>query len=309
MGLYEDLGLSGGATPDDIKKAYRKLAREHHPDKGGDAEKFKKVQTAYEVLTDPEKRQNYDQFGTVEGPPGGFPPDIFAHMFGGANPFGQQRGPKRRADHNHTLNISLDDAYRGLVKNMKITLQRVCRECIIKCNACGGRGQIQRQMGPFMMAQPCGQCQGQGTTNKGCAGCNFKKHKIENLNLELKIPKGVDSGTVLTAHGLGEQARSDAEEAGDLHFHIHVTDHPHFIRHGPDLIYSTKISFADSVKGKVITIPHFDGPIDVDTKQWGPLDPREDYIIPFKGMTEGGRLRLSFDVKYPGPNFKISDCV
>jgi DnaJ-class molecular chaperone len=102
MGLYEDLGLAKDATPEEIKKAYRSLARTHHPDKGGNADKFKQVQEAYETLSDPQKRQNYDQFGTAEGGnpgfPGGFPPDIFTQMFGGGNPFGQ-RGPVRRADH------------------------------------------------------------------------------------------------------------------------------------------------------------------------------------------------------------------
>jgi len=206
MGLYEDLGLAKDATPEEIKKAYRSLARTHHPDKGGDAEKFKQVQEAYETLSDPQKRQNYDQFGTADGPPGpqgGFPPDIFAQMFGGGNPFGQ-RGPVRRADHEHVVTISLDEAYRGLTKNMKITLQRICRECSSKCSTCHGRGQVHHQMGPFAMAQPCGQCQGQGSVNKGCPGCNFRKNKFENLNLELKIPKGVETGNVLTAHGLGE---------------------------------------------------------------------------------------------------------
>lgn len=310
MGLYEDLGLAKGATPEEIKKAYRSLARTHHPDKGGDAEKFKQVQEAYETLSDPQKRQNYDQFGTADGPPGpqgGFPPDIFAQMFGGGNPFGQ-RGPVRRADHEHVVTISLDEAYRGLTKNMKITLQRICRECSSKCSTCHGRGQVHHQMGPFAMAQPCGQCQGQGSVNKGCPGCNFRKNKFENLNLELKIPKGVETGNVLTAHGLGEQARSDAEEPGDLHFRIHVADHPHFMRQGKDLIFSTKISFEDSVNGKTLTIPHFDGPLDVDTRQWGPLDPRQDYVIPFKGMVEGGRLRLSFDITYPGPgNYRLEN--
>lgn len=128
MGLYEELGLAKDATPEEIKKAYRSLARTHHPDKGGNADKFKQVQEAYEILSDPQKRQNYDQFGTAEGnpngfPPGaGFPPDIFAQMFGGGGtPFGfpGQRGPVRRADHEHTVTISLDDAYRGLTKNMK----------------------------------------------------------------------------------------------------------------------------------------------------------------------------------------------
>jgi DnaJ-class molecular chaperone len=300
MGLYEDLGVPKGASPEDIKKAYRSLARMHHPDKGGDAEKFKKVQEAYETLSDPQKRQNFDQFGSAEGGnpgfPGGFPPDLFANMFGGA-----PRGPPRRADHEHVITISLEEAYRGTVKNMKITLQRICRECVTKCTTCGGRGQVHHQMGPFAMAQPCGQCQSQGSVNNGCTGCNFKKNKKENLNLELKIPMGVESGNVLTARGLGEQARSDGEESGDLHFRIHVADHPHFMRQGKDFIFSTKISFEDSVNGKVISVPHFDGTLDIDTRQWGPLDPREDYVIPSKGMPGGGRLRMTFDVQYPGP--------
>ena len=296
MGLYEDLGLAKDAPPEEIKKAYRSLARTHHPDKGGDAEKFKKVQEAYETLSDPEKRQNYD------APQG--PPDIFAHMFGGGNPFGRQRGPKRRADHEHTVTVSLEQAYTGTARNLRISLTKPCPSCKSKCNQCGGRGQVHHQMGPFAMAQPCGGCEGQGKTFAGCSTCNFRKKIFENLNFELRIPKGVESGAVITAHGLGEQPHEPGEEAGNLHFHIRVEEHPLFMRQGKDLIYSTKISFEDSVNGKTLSIPHFDGSFDVDTSQWGPLDPRQDYVIPFKGMAEGGRLRLSFDVQYPGPRPK-----
>jgi DnaJ-class molecular chaperone len=312
MGLYEELGVPQGASPEEIKKAYRSLARTHHPDKGGDAEKFKKVQEAYETLSDPEKRQNYDQFGTAEAPAqgfqGGFPPDIFAHMFGGGNPFGQQRGPKRRADHEHAITISLEQAYTGTARNLRISLTKPCPSCKSKCNQCGGRGQVHHQMGPFAMAQPCGGCEGQGKVFAGCSTCNFRKKIFENLNFELRIPKGVESGTVITAHGLGEQPHEPGEEAGNLHFHIRVEEHPLFMRQGKDLIYSTKISFEDSVNGKVISVPHFDGSLNVDTSQWGPLDPRQDYVIPFKGMTEGGRLRLSFDITYPGPgNYRLEN--
>lgn len=305
MGLYEELSVPQGASPEEIKKAYHKLALKFHPDKPtGDAEKFKKVQEAYETLSNPEKRQNYDQFGTAEapqGPPSGFPPDIFAHMFGGGNPFGQQRGPKRRADHEHTVTVSLEQAYTGTSRNLRISLTKPCPSCKSKCNQCGGRGQVHHQMGPFAMAQPCGGCEGQGKTFAGCSTCNFRKKIFENLNFELRIPKGVDNGTVITAHGLGEQPHESGEEAGNLHFHIRVEENPFFMRQGKDLIYSTKISFEDSVNGKILSIPHFDGSFDVDTSQWGPLDPRQDYVIPFKGMVEGGRLRMSFDITYPGP--------
>lgn len=311
MGLYEDLGLTKEAGPAEIKKAYHKLAREHHPDKGGDAEKFKKVQEAYETLSDPQKRQNYDQFGTAEGPPqgpAGFPPDIFAQMFGGFHQ--QQRGPVRRANHEHTVTISLEQAYKGTSRNLRISLTKPCGLCRSKCTQCGGRGQVHHQMGPFAMAQPCGGCSAQGKVWAGCPSCNFRKKNFENLNFELRIPKGVESGTVITAHGLGEQPHEPGEDPGDLHFRVMVEDNPFFMRQGRDLIYSTKISFEDSVNGKVLNIPHFDGSLTVDTSQWGPLDPRQDYVIPGKGMTEGGRLRLSFDVQYPGPGTKfcVSAC-
>ena len=307
---YEALGLQRGATEDEVKKAHRKLAREHHPDKGGDAEKFKKVQEAYEILSDPQKRQNYDQWGTADGPQGnpygGFnPADIFGQMFGGGH-----RGPIRRANHEHEITISLEDAYRGLTKNFKIALSKPCWTCQKKCPHCHGRGQVHVQMGPMQFAQPCPACQGVGVHWTGCQECNFRSKKTENLNLELKIPKGVQAGNALTAHGLGEQARTKDEESGDLIFHIKIQDHPELLRQGDDLVWHTKISFVDSVNGKVIEAPHFDGPIRIDTADWGVLDPREDYVIPGKGFgsegtTSRGRYRVSFNIAYPPASVKF----
>ena len=185
---------------------------------------------------------------------------------------------------------------------MRVTLHRPCQSCQSKCGQCGGRGQVHHQVGPFAMAQPCGGCEGHGKVCAGCQTCQHQKKIFENLNFELRIPKGVETGAVMTAHGLGEQARDSSEESGNLNFHIRVEDHPIFMRQGKDLIFQTKISFEDSVRGKVLNVPHFEGAFNVDTAQWGPLDPRQDYIVPSKGMQEGGRLRLSFDVQYPGPS-------
>ena len=307
---YEVLGVPKDAQDQDIKKAYRKLAREHHPDKGGDAEKFKKVQEAYEVLSDPQKRQNYDQFGTPEGGgnPQGFPNpnDIFAQMFGGA--FGGPRGPVRRGDHHHELKITLEDAYRGLTRMFKVTLTKPCFACRKQCPQCNGRGTIHVQMGPMTFNQPCPPCGGQGGVASGCQECNFKSKKHEPLNLELKIPAGVEDGATIVAGGMGEQAQKQGEDPGDLVFHIKIQDHPELMRQGRDLVWSTRISFEDSVNGKVIQVPHFDGSIQINTTDWGVLDPREDYIIPDKGFVTGGKLRVSFNIVYPerGTRFILS---
>lgn len=305
--MYAVLGLTRDATADDIKKAYRKLAREHHPDKGGDPEKFKKIQGAYEVLSDPQKRQNFDRFGTPDAPPQGpNPNDIFAQMFGGA--FGGQRGPVRRADHHHDLKITLDDAYRGLSRTFKVTLTKPCFTCRKQCPQCRGRGSVQIQMGPMAFSQPCPSCGGQGGVSSGCHECNFRSKKHEPLNLELKIPAGVEDGATLVAGGMGEQGQKPDEEPGDLIFHVKIQDHPDLMRQGKDLVWSTRISFEDSVNGKVIQIPHFDGPIEINTSDWGVLDPREDYVVPNKGFVPGGKLRVSFNVVYPerGTRFNLS---
>jgi DnaJ-class molecular chaperone len=311
--MYDVLGLTRDATSDDVKKAYRKLAREHHPDKGGDPEKFKKVQEAYEILSDPQKRENFDRFGTPEAPPQGpNPNDIFAQMFGGGgNPFGfspGHRAPVRRPDHHHDLKIALEDAYRGLSRTFKVTLTRPCFACRSQCPHCHGRGTMQVQMGPIVFNQPCQSCGGQGGGSSGCQECNFKSKKYEPLNLELKIPSGVEDGATLVAGGMGEQAQKPDEEPGDLVFHIKIQDHPELMRQGRDLIWSTRISFEDSVNGKVIQIPHFDGAIEINTSDWGVLDPREDYVVPNKGFVPGGKLRVSFNVVYPerGTRFTLS---
>ena len=309
MDPYEALGVPKGATEEEVKKAYRKLALRLHPDKPtGDAEKFKEIQCAYDILSDPQKKENFDRFGTAEGPQaGGFTADMFHQMFGGGG-FGRPNGPVRRSDHAHDLHISFEDSYRGTTKNLRINLTKKCFECQTRCQQCQGRGMVNIQMGPMAFQQPCPPCQGQGVGGKqgGCQSCNFKSKKIEQLNLELKIPPGVESGNTIIARGLGEQPHKRDDEPGDLVFHIRVGTHPELLRQGPDLIFQTKISFEDSVNGKKIQIPHFDGPIEVNTSDWGILDPREDYVILNKGFVPGGKLRVSFNVVYPPAHVKFN---
>jgi DnaJ-class molecular chaperone len=155
-------------------------------------------------------------------------------------------------------------------------------------------------------SQPCPPCGGQGGGSTGCQECNFKSKKHEPLNLELKIPAGVEEGATLVAGGMGEQAQKPDEEPGDLVFHIKIQDHPELMRQGRDIVWSTRISFEDSVNGKIIQVPHFDGPIEINTSDWGVLDPREDYIIPGKGFVPGGRLRISFNIIYPNSKLKFN---
>jgi DnaJ family protein A protein 2 len=268
----------------------------HHPDKGGDPEKFKEITNAYDAITNPQPEP-----GLGGGGPGA---DFFSQMFGAA--FASQRGPVRRADHQHAVTISLEDAYRGTTKHMKIGLTKTCFACQKKCPQCQGRGQIHVQMGPMAFAQPCPPCEGRGTHARGCDACTHRGHRVENLNLDLRIPAGIQDGEMLLGHGLGEQPRTPDEEPGDIQFVIRVASHPSLMRMGPDLVWSTKIPFEDSVRGCVLQVPHFDGPITIDTSDYGVLDPRKDYFVKDKGFVKGGRLRLSFDIQYPEPGVRFS---
>ena len=307
--MYDVLGLDKSASQSDIKKAYYKLAREHHPDKGGDPEEFKKVQEAYEILSDQEKRANFDQFGTAEAPqhhgfPGGFAGfgDIFGQMFG-------QRGPPKADDHSHELRISLEESYRGVTKNLKVTLQKQCMACCATCRDCGGRGHTQHhvQLGPFsqLMNQPCQGCGTTGQVIKGCQKCNFKKHTLEHLNLEIKLKPGVEAGHQVTVRGMGGQPTRKGEEPGDLIITVTVNSHPEFMRQGNDLVWMRRISFENSVTGLRVQCPHFDGPLEINTQKWGVLDPRKDYVVPGKGFL-GGNLRVAFDVVYPDPSVRYT---
>jgi DnaJ-class molecular chaperone len=304
--MYDILGLDKSASEADIKKAYRKLAMKHHPDKGGDPEQFKKIQGAYDILSDPQKRENFDRFGTAEPQAGNpFPADMFSQMFGGG--FGAPKGPVRRADYNHELKLSFEESYRGSTRKMVVTLQKTCFNCKKKCPHCNGRGAIHMQMGPMTINQPCPSCRGEGGITHGCSECK-NGQKLEQLNLELKIPAGIREGNILTGHGLGEQPKNPGEDPGDVIFHVKVKDHPDFMRQGDDIIYRTNISFEDSVIGREFVIPHFDGSIKIHTSDWGVLDPREDYVIPNKGFSvdgKVGRLRVSFNVVYPHAKAKF----
>lgn len=306
MSHYEVLGVQQDASIDDIKKAYRKLAMKHHPDRGGDAEKFKEIGQAYEVLSDPDRRARYDQFGT-DDPQQQYPqgPDIsqmFQQMFGGGGGFpGQQR--QTSTDRHHTIDLTLEQVYTGTDKTIKVPVMKHCQSCATTCPQCQGRGMIVQEMMGMMgqiFGRPCDFCHTSGVVRKGCPGCNYKKTHVETAMINLHVEKGIHSGTQHRLQGLGEQARSNRERTGDLIITFKVKPHPKFERRGEDLRYVMTVTFQESVDGLDVTVPHFGGPVEFNTlKEFGILDPRRDYVIKGKGLTEQARLLVNFDVQYP----------
>ena len=163
---------------------------------------------------------------------------------------------------------------------------------------------VQEMMGMMgqMFARPCDQCQTAGVVRKGCTGCNYKKTHVDTVMINLHIEKGIHSGTQHRLQGLGEQPRSSREITGDLIITFNVKPHPKFERRGEDLRYVMTVSFQESIEGLDVTVPHFGGPVQFNTlKEFGILDPRKDYVIQGKGLTEQARLLVNFDVQYPKP--------
>jgi DnaJ-class molecular chaperone len=300
MSHYETLGIPQHSSSDEIKKAYKKLVIIHHPDKGGDAEMFKKISHAYEVLSDPERKERYDQFGSDE-PQHQQGPDIshiFSQMFQGMGGNGQ-----RSMERHHTIDLTLEQVFTGVDKTIKVPVVKHCQSCAATCPRCQGRGMmVQEMMGMIgqMFARPCDFCQGCGVARKGCPACNNKKTTIDTVTLNLHVEKGIHSGTQHRLQGLGEQPRSNRERTGDLIITFNVKPHPKFERRGEDLRYVMTVTFQESVEGLDISIPHFSGPVQLNTlAEFGILDPRQDYVYKGKGLTPQSNLLINFDVQYP----------
>jgi DnaJ-class molecular chaperone len=323
--LYDVLGVSQDCSKDDLKRAYKKMAVQHHPDKGGDPEKFKEIANAYDVLMDDQKRQMYDQLGDERfdeagGAQGGGagphidPHSIFEQFFGGAfGGFGDMPGgfnfnmhQVRKSHHLHQLNISLEDAYKGIQKSIKVSLTKICRSCKEQCYACQGKGHVMdmRRMGFFtqMSQRPCDVCNAAGYVAKGknnCKECSGSGVVKEDHKIELNIPAGVSSGHHMVFKGLGEQAVGDNEVSGDLVFEVAVGNHPVFQREGADLSMTIPLTFVESVVGKEVNVPHFSGDFVLNTQEFGVINPTKTYIVKGKGMSLGGNLIVKFTISYP----------
>jgi molecular chaperone DnaJ len=288
--FYDVLGVTKSAKPEEIKSAYRKLAVRFHPDKNpGDKkaeDKFKEASEAYGILSDQEKKQNYDNFGHAAFEngsgrhAGGFGnfggadfSDIFEDFFGDFGGGGRSRGRRssnnRGSDLRYDLSITLEEAYEGKKQDIKFSTTEKCDTCKgngskpghspDKCTICGGNGKVRSNQGFFTVQQTCPQCAGSGEeiTNP-CNDCSGQGNKQKSKKLSVTIPKGVDDGTKIRLAGKGE-AGSRGGASGDLYLFINVYSHDLFKRSDENLFFEFPISIADAALGATIEIPTIDG--------------------------------------------------
>lgn len=309
---YDILGVNKDASDDEIKRAYRKLALKTHPDKNnGDDTMFKKINLAYETLSDPDKRHEYDNPNQMPNFNANFGEDIFEQIFRGMgginiNINGQRSGPIKRGNHFHRVNVSLRDVHTGIFKTLKLKITKICFDCKTTCKSCNGSGMtvnIQR-MGPYIqhIQTGCNMCNGTGVVNNnnsGCKRCCGVGNIIDEEIIKIEIPKNTVSGYKVLFNGLGEQPQKTGEQAGDLIVEVIVNEDPYFIREGDNLIFKTKITLAETFIGKDIIVPHFDNNITVNTKMFGIINPKKGYHIKGKGLGGKGDLIFIFEIIYP----------
>jgi len=277
---YEILGVQKTSSKEEIKKAYKKLAVKHHPDKGGDPEKFKELSEAYAVLSDDTKRRTYDQFGHT-----GFDQrysqedifrnanfeDIFRDVFGGSGFggsifdmfFGSGRRQRKGSDLRYDLEISFEEAAFGIQKKLKIPTLVSCKECngtgaehgnLKECDHCHGQGRIQRSVGFFTQVTDCRKCNGHGSiAETDCTYCHGDGVVKETRQITVNIPGGIESGNRLRVPGAGE-AIAHGEE-GDLYVMVYVQPHKYFERNGADVHLTFPISFSKAALGGTLEVP------------------------------------------------------
>lgn len=285
---YEVLGVSKSSTADEIKKAYRRLAMKHHPDRNKDDSevsetKFKEAKEAYEVLKDAEKRAAYDQFGhdAVRGGPGGqggfggdgfgdIFGDVFGDIFGGGRR-GGGGGPQvfRGADLGYELQLDLETAVAGDSVTIDVPTQVTCDSCSgsgaqkgsepVKCSTCGGVGQVRMQQGFFSIQQSCPACKGAGTTiTDPCHDCHGRGRVRKTRTLAVKVPAGVDDGDRIRLSGEGEAGRNGGP-SGDLYVEVRIKPHKIFEREGSNLACEVPVSIAVATLGGEVELPTLDG--------------------------------------------------
>ena len=287
---YEVLGLSKGASEEEIKKAYRTLAKKYHPDLNKDAdapEKFKEVQEAYEVLSDSEKRSIYDQYGFAGVDPqagggfsgfegftsgfGGFGDlnDIFESFMGGSSRRSRNTGPTKGDDRLYTMSIDFMEAIKGTTKSINLSVDEVCPDCsgsgayskddIKTCDNCHGTGRVMRQtqtmFGMMQSETACPECHGTGKKiTKNCTRCKGKGYLTKKIEVEVTIPAGIQSGQQLRIPGKGERSTNGGPN-GDLYVEVYVKEHKSFVRDGNDILLEVPISPVAATLGTKVDVP------------------------------------------------------
>lgn len=292
---YEVLGIDRNATEGDIKKAYRTLAKKYHPDLNpGNKEaehKFKEVNEAYEVLSDSQKRSNYDQFGHAGNDPNGFGgfssggfdgfggfEDIFSTFFGGSSGFGsssRRRGPQKGADIREDIVLKFEEAAFGKKVDIRVTRMEDCHTCdgsgakpgtqVKTCGKCGGSGQVQytqnTPLGRFVNVKTCDKCNGSGEIiDSPCSTCHGSGKEQKTRTISVNIPAGVDNGSILPLRGEGEPGEKGGRR-GDLYVYIHVKPHPIFTREVNNIYCDVPVTFAQAALGYELEVPTLDGKV------------------------------------------------
>jgi len=317
---YETLDVSRDASEADLKKAYRRLAMKHHPDRNTDDSeaseaKFKEAKEAYEVLTDANKRAAYDQYGhagvdpSMGGGPGrgagGFEDvfgDVFGDIFGGGG--GRRQRAQRGSDLQYNLELSLEDAVFGTEVKIRVPTLVSCKTCsgsgakegtsASTCTTCGGAGQVRMQQGFFAVQQTCPQCRGKGKMiTDPCTDCHGQGRKQEQKTLSVKVPAGVDTGDRIRLANEGEAGESGAPN-GDLYVQMHVKPHDIFTRDDNDLFCEMPISLGTAALGGEIEVPTLNGKlrlkIPAETQTGKSFRMRGKGVKPVRGGATGDLL-------------------
>jgi molecular chaperone DnaJ len=328
MNPYETLGVAKNASQDEIKKAYRKLVREHHPDRNpGDAaaeERFKDVQAAYDLLSDPEKRKQYDTFGEAGArgaPGGGFTTadfdlgdlgDLFGGLFGRGGRGTRGPVPERGADLETEVRLSFEDALEGATVRVPVETETACHTCGGSgarpgtapkiCPQCNGRGVVSESQGFFALSQPCPRCRGNGTViEEPCPTCRGTGRERTTKRYQVSIKPGVSDGTRIRLAGKGEPGRNGGPP-GDLYVVTRVAPSPLYERRGADLVIEVPVTYPEAALGASVEVPTPEGKVSLKV----PAGSQDGKLLRLKGrgapkLNGGGKGDLLARVRITVP--------